>query len=277
MKQKLLLIIIFSMILLLPLISADMGPKPTVEVHVTYDGEKVQETEFPSVMLVCYSSATDSYDRDIISELKINQYDAARECYWRPNSMALGSTCELSTCVYTNYLPREFKVAVYLSSLDKTFVSDAIKRDNFRSEYQLSLGADGSANIAETTSFFKYTKLRSFVVALIITLAVELLFTLAFFRKTKVKKKILLYVFIANLISLPIVWFLFPLLGIEIWVILLAEAFAIVFEAYFIEWISKKKISFKKALILSIVVNVASFLIGCFFYLTFRYFLLLYF
>lgn len=44
--------------------------------------------------------------------------------------------------------------------------------------------------------------------------------------------------------------------------IAIAEAFAVVFEAYFIHWLNKKIISLKRSFILSIAMNAASFVIG---------------
>ena len=108
-----------------------------------------------------------------------------------------------------------------------------------------------------------------FVGALGLTLIIESMVTLAFLFITKISPKVLTSVIIANLISLPIVWFVFPPTSNDLLVIFLAELFAVVFEGYFIHFFNKKTISLKKSFALSILMNLASFFIGEFIFSVF--------
>jgi len=101
-----------------------------------------------------------------------------------------------------------------------------------------------------------------FLGALAITIILELMVAAVFVLRTKISKNILIYVVIANLISLPIVWFAFPLLGSSILVVLVSEIFAVIFEACFIFFTNKKVISIRNAFLLSIVMNLVSFFVG---------------
>jgi len=67
---------------------------------------------------------------------------------------------------------------------------------------------------------------------------------------------------IANLITLPIVWLLFPALHLPKWLtILLSESFAVAFEALFIRF-AKSGLDGRSSLILSLGMNGASFILG---------------
>jgi hypothetical protein len=104
--------------------------------------------------------------------------------------------------------------------------------------------------------------LFSFVFALISTLFCEIIAGLIFLFATKTPRKAIKSLVIANLISLPLVWFVFPLLLSGMSAIISSEIFAVVFEAWFIFAINKKIISFRKSLILSVIANTISFSAG---------------
>jgi hypothetical protein len=95
-----------------------------------------------------------------------------------------------------------------------------------------------------------------------ITISLEMLLALALCRGLRIPIKILYSVLLGNMISLPIVWFVFPLLNNFSAVVIASELFAFIFEAYVIYWFNRKVIVFKTALILSFVLNSSSFLAG---------------
>jgi hypothetical protein len=122
---------------------------------------------------------------------------------------------------------------------------------------------DDSLEIIETTSFLKRGEsIFTFLKALILTLIIEMAGGFLLFIIFKIPRYLLWTLLAANLISLPLVWFVFPLIGNIVIAIILAELFAIVFEAYFINFSSKKIITIGKAFIISIIVNFCSFLAG---------------
>ena len=258
------IILLLIAFVLLPLVSADLGPKPTVDIDVTYIGNKVSDNSFNAKMLGCNQDERLNPERDLIPQLNISEYDSSKSCYWKPAYLAWGGDCKDSKCHFGYFPPQEFKLAVYVPSLNKVFISNEVSRTNFNSNYKLELNSDGSANIYETTPLLKKDKISSFIKALIITLILELIVALIFLSIAKIRKKLLISVLIANIISLPLVWFIFPLIGNIILVILLAEIFAFVFEAYFIYSLNKKDITLKKSFILSLLMNLASLIIGGF-------------
>jgi hypothetical protein len=66
------------------------------------------------------------------------------------------------------------------------------------------------------------------------------------------------------MLSLPFVWFVFPLLTDIYLAILLGELFALMFETYFVYAVNKQLISLKKSFILSLMMNLNSFIFGGF-------------
>jgi len=164
-----------------------------------------------------------------------------------------------------------FKFAIYIPDLNKTFVTNEISNPNFEGTYTAELSSDGTARIYNTTPVFTGYKLKSFIKSFIITIIIELFIAFTYISKKKLSKKILIVILIANLISLPIVSFVFPLIKItSVLVILLSEIFAILFETFFIYYFNKKiivlkkgkSITLKESFILSMIMNIASLVIG---------------
>jgi len=267
-----LLIIAAALIIFLPKItSADLGPKPTVNIDVFYNQQVVPDPNFSAKMLECISQAdfTSREDRDslkdLIPQFKINKYDSAKNCYWYPAEFAWGGKCNNSKCTFGYMPPSDFKLTVYVPSLDRVFVTNEISRTNFNSHYKVDLLSDGSAKIIETTPTLQQDQILSFIKAFIITIILELLVSLIFVVITKIPKKILVYVLLANMITLPIVWFLFPLFQLSIVaIIIISEIFAILFEMLFIYFISNRAISLKKSILLTILNNLISLFLGAF-------------
>lgn len=101
----------------------------------------------------------------------------------------------------------------------------------------------------------------TFLPALIITLLTEAIIASLFSKKWRVRIR---WVNLVNLISLPMVWFVFPALPLPlIWVWVLGEIFAIVFEAVVLHKTNLEgSLSFTQVGILSLVMNVSSILVG---------------
>ena len=247
-------------------VSADLGPKPSIDINVLYNGDNVPDESFNAKMLSCINSDNQLFsgeDSDyLIPQLNISEYDSINDCYWIPAFLAWGGDCKESKCHFGYMPPSEFKLAVYVPSLDKVFISNEISRTNFNSNYEVTLNSDSSAKIYETTPLIKNDLISSFVKALIITLIIELLVALIYLSIFRLPKKILISVLIGSLITLPIVWFIFPLIKIIPLVIIFSEIFAIVFEAYFIYYLNKQEITLKKSFILATIMNLASLIIG---------------
>lgn len=271
MKKNLLTSLI--LILLLSTInftSADLGPKPSADIHLTLNREVIPDTSFNAKILTCQEKESKLYNRNLIPQLNISEYDPTRNCYWKPTEYTWGGDCKNSNCYFNYFLPPKFRLAVYLPSQDKLYLSAEVKRKNFKSTFEANLLSDGTINIQETTSFLKSDSaknVKKFLIALVLTLILELLVALIYISTTKIPKKILFSVLTGSIITLPFVWFVFPLLKIFWLAILLGEIFAFIFESYFIYLLNKEIISLKKSFILSFLINLTSFIVGGFIFL----------
>lgn len=196
MKNK--ITFLFLAILILPLflnlVSADLGPKPTVDIEIFYEEKKISEEGVKAVMLECWTKTgyiprdneTKSHFEPLYS---LSEYDPVKKCYWKPAEFAWGGDCQNSKCHFSYFPPSEFKLAVYIPSLNKIFISNEISRRNFHSTYVANLNPDGSAKIYETTSILNQDIFKLFILALVITLIIELLTSLIYVSKTKLPKK----------------------------------------------------------------------------------------
>ncbi len=270
-KSAILILAILLFSLVPSLVSADMGQRPLAKIHVTLNGQNVPDATFNAKMLTCQNEENRFPARDVIPQLNISEYDSTNNCYWKPAELVERGYCQNGNCyISSTFLPSEFRLAVYLPSQDKTYLSVEVARENFRSTFEADLLFDGSITIQETTPFIQSDSAENiipFLIALILTLVLELIVALIYLSSTKISKKVLISVLIANVISLPIVWVIFSLLKIMSFVILLGEIFVFVFEGYFIHLPNKDVLPLKKSFVLSIFMNLTSLIIGGFIFL----------
>jgi hypothetical protein len=180
-----------------------------------------------------------------------------------PERFAWGGDCAESSCSFNYMVPEEFRMAVYLPDQGKVYVSDPVHRNNFYSRFRAELSADGRMNLREVGD--EVVDYAVFLIALSLTLFLEVLTAVVFIFFTKARWRTLIYVFLVNLISLPVVWFLFPHLPLPSAAsLLLAEAFAVCFEAIGIYLLSRPALSLKRSILLSVIMNVVSFFLGGF-------------
>ena len=103
------------------------------------------------------------------------------------------------------------------------------------------------------------------LIALILTLLIELPIAAIYLAIRKIRWRVLVWLILANILTVPAVWILFPLLGFAPIVNLaLGEIFAVAFEAWLIRLTNRLSISAREAILLSLVINVPSYLIGTF-------------
>jgi len=152
-----------------------------------------------------------------------------------------------------------------LPDSNRLFISNAIILTGLNSKYNLELSSSGSAVISGVIGT---NSILAVIVALIITLFLELIVAFLFFlffENKKIPKKALVSVLVANIISVPIVQMVFPAFALGTFMtVVFAEVFAFVFEALLIFGLNKKTISLKNAFVLSFLMNLASFFIGGF-------------
>lgn len=184
-----------------------------------------------------------------------------------------------------------FKVAIYLPSQGQVFVSNSIKRSyegyygrDTTQVYQVQLTKSGEASIIEDSGSYNDDLADSSIdsniegpskdyvyplgshgfgavvlVSFLVTLFLEQIAALIFTLIKKFPKIILLAVVIGNIVSVPLLWIivsrfyriLYPM-----------EILAVVFEAWLLKLFGRGKISWKWCLIVSLAMNLASFIFG---------------
>jgi hypothetical protein len=242
---------------------ADMGPKPTSDIHVTDSGNLISEI-FYAKMLTCVAKDKDLNIREIQPQLNLSIYDQSKDCYWRPSWLAWGDKCTDSNCRFTYHPPYTFRLAVYIPSQDKVYISETVFKKNFYSTFEARLTGDDSIDMKETTAFMNSDIARNFkyfFLALFLTIVLESVIAWERVRKQKNPKRIISCVIIANMISLPIVWFVFPLLVFAPIAVILGEIFAFAFEGIFIHY-TNKDYPLAKSMLLSLIMNAVSLFIG---------------
>jgi hypothetical protein len=106
-----------------------------------------------------------------------------------------------------------------------------------------------------------------FVLALIISIAVEFAVAFIYLHDKKLPKKILISVVIANIVSIPLLFLLLYFSGLALYsnfygLIFLGEIGVVALEAAIIYLMNRKKIRKGQAVELSVINNVASFIAG---------------
>ncbi len=152
-KTKIIFFLLATAIFLPGFVLADAPPPPPFTVHYTYEGQNVTDKNFSSVSLACVDPNSGyALNTEIAPQLNINQPDASGKCSWVP--VAKGYCQPDSSCIFSNFLLGEFKLAVYIPSLGKTFVSNIIKREylgHYGSqtprEYYVDLSKDSSVKV----------------------------------------------------------------------------------------------------------------------------------
>lgn len=273
MQKRLIVIFGILLLLLMPFIHADIAPyghrAASLDFLVKYDNQPIEE-EFRADIIVC----------------------SEESC--RSDNVA---ACIQGRCSFYYYrierVPHEISLQATLNG--KTFTSGAFgfseKRPLLDYYYDVNINPDGNMTISSGSGEIEqhnwydgnmtitdnngviaqnsyYRVLRLFAYALALTILIELTVLILFLRRWKVKgwKMPVLSLVLADVISVPLVWVIFlgiaAVLASVFLAIVVAEAFAVVFEAYALFFFNKKILSLKKSFILSIVMNAASFVVG---------------
>ncbi|MFH1448251.1 MAG: hypothetical protein ABIG39_05270 [Candidatus Micrarchaeota archaeon] len=115
-----------------------------------------------------------------------------------------------------------------------------------------------------------------FTLALVLTIFIELFVGLLFLRGLEKRNKVLRTILLGNIITLPIVWFIIqPIIAgfhfrgaTSLFSILFfSESFAILFEGGLIHLLNKEVVDLKKSLLLSLIMNICSLVLGIWIYL----------
>ena len=236
-------LLLFFLVLQNKTLFADAGPKPSMHFNLVYD------TEFLKSLQVSTGFQLGSNDPNaaLFDTLKTQGPQRFTVDHDKGLSMAYGY--------------KDFN-RIIIRFNDKERVSNIFERKSFNSQYKVTV-RDNDLLVEDVTSFWSTSATMPFFLkALILTILLELATGWIFIKLTKRNPVILLWMVIANLITLPLVWFVFTLLPNPYIGVLIGEIFAFVFEALFIHYFNKNYISMKASFILSFLANSVSFFVG---------------
>lgn len=252
MLKTLIVLVIIASIYQTP-VYADLGPKPTARIKVTLDGQPIRE-DFEARMLVCSNKADlnepfaqdfNPNETDMTDDIeKIRIVDRTNKCYWRNALTVWGGTCKNSRCSFSYFLPESFRLAV-ITQDGNFYITKKAQRTNFNSFFTVNLEQGRVGTIEETTSILvSDSGILHFLIALLITLIIEISVAFAFFRNTNLNPRLFKIVILANLCTLPALWIVNPnslimLLSAEI-AIVIVETF--IFLHFYREQLSKRRI-----------------------------------
>ncbi|MFC2100787.1 hypothetical protein ACFLRZ_03050, partial [Bacteroidota bacterium] len=162
-----------------------------------------------------------------------------------------GFNCFQDKCFSNSYGYKDYHKLILIFD-DKTRISNIFKSKSYNASFDIIV-KDKGLEVIETTSFISSS--APFPVF------IELIIGLFFLLIAKKPLSILIFVLLANLISIPLLWYLFPMLFHYIYIII-GEIVVFVFESYFIYIFCKENLSLKLTFLLSFIINLASITIG---------------
>jgi len=238
-KRTLLCIFILALIISFYIpptnVLADTGPQPTMDFEFQYN---ITSVSMESAKLMFCQDLDCKISREVMGPFR----------------------CSLNSCSYSYGGNTYYKLVINYS--DKKRESNVFQKTRFESSFTVTVNQDG-LQVTENWSGLPYepgSQILVFIVALAITIPIELLVAGLFLkiRKQSYNPTIIVK---ANLISLPIAWFVFPFIRLDGFsVIFLGEIFALLFETWYIQR-NYENMSYITSFWLSLSMNLTSFLI----------------
>jgi hypothetical protein len=251
---------------------ADVGPKPSVDVAVRWNAGPVADATFYAQMLTCKppgvgATAQCGFEDPVCERfIALELPEPAEGCTWRLQGppMVWGGQCGAGQCSFSYFLPERFRLAVYLPSADRLFVSNPVTRTGLRSSYRLDLAEDGAANLVETTALLRRSHLGGAFIALLLSLLIELPLGYGFVRLTHSPRRALRGVALGNLLTVPALWLIVAAAPGSAFLLTLglAEVGAVIVEGGIIAGLTRGRMKPGLAFAMSLALNFFSFLLG---------------
>jgi hypothetical protein len=240
-----LILTLFSLLFPLIVVKADIGPKPTMTFNFKFQGDPIAIEG--GQQLQC-SDATCA-DGTPLTEGGPQRFH-----------------CDARSCGSLAYAYKPYHKLI-IQFADRTRESNVFQKRAFSATYTVTV-TENWLQVEETPSGLEALaggpyQGYDFPVALLATIIIETSVVLMWVAGMHLPISVLLLAPLASLISLPVVWYVFPrLLLPSTLTILLSEIFAVVFEAGFLYFLSRKAMTFRHALVMSAVMNAFSFVAG---------------
>ena len=240
-------LILFAMILVPTHSSSADAIAPTyIGFHFYFNAENI--SILGGKLLLCSDASCNQYE-----EYNKGTFDCTKN-----NCIALPNTDELFVENFADYE----KIIIFFT--DKTRESNVFPFQGKVECYDVQVEKDKLIVAESNPPLSSFVEPTCFTGAVFLTILVETIIAAIYIKIIKIQKSFLLLVVLANIISLPIVWFVFRQIinnDAVYWIV--SEIFAVTFEAAFMFLFGRKYgIGIKHASILSLVMNTASFLSG---------------
>jgi hypothetical protein len=234
-----LVFILATVAALLPLATthADVGPKPTADFEFEYQIDPVDIVA--GELIQCKDETCEAGDP--LEELGPQHFECtAANC----SSMAYGYATYMKLVITFTDRVRESNVFTK-AARDATFKVIVLESSLEVEEVRKGPLSGGCCS------------------ALAATIALELLVATIYVSAFHLSRTILGWVPLGSVLTIPVVWFVFPLLPLPAGLVVgLAEVFVVAFETGFIYLASWRTTSLKHVAALSLLMNGASFLVG---------------
>jgi len=153
-------------------------------------------------------------------------------------------------------IPDDFRVIFYFNN--KILISPPLNQNGLNSYHHLLVT---DAEIKDITPIFK-TTYTNYLIALLVTIMLELLVAFIYFRRHKIQLINLRYIIYINLLTHPLLWIISAnVTGFTIGN-LIGEPIVLLIEAFMLYRFIIPKLTIKKSVWLSFQMNVASFILG---------------
>lgn len=243
----------------------------SVLVTVIYEGEPLEEQDAVAALLSLASEERDPINMAVpVPQLDTSKLVDSSGKVWTYAGYLWGGENENGRFHFRGFQPvggkpDQVRVAFYLPSQDKAFLTEILPTRPYLDRMTADLHADGTSTLShDWPSLLQHLP---FLQALGITLAVELLIVFIYCRRKKLPLARPLRVGIwANLLTLPVVWFLVIGLPVtlatpnEISVFVGIEVVAALFEGVMYTW--RGKMGWKAGMSVAFIANAASALLG---------------
>lgn len=236
MKRSHIVLAILLLALLLPIASADVGPKGTVQFNLIY--------EISEPVTIIDSRLIKYEDEQCLNETELRRFERFE--------------CAQKECRASIFPGRYNRLILNFSDRDRQ--SEVFDISNYGAEFDVRV-TDSELIVEDATpiSVLIFYAMPDFTLLFTLNILLELIISLIFIAVLNKPMKVIAAVIIANLISFPVLW---QLLAFDDEFLLLFEALIVLFEGLFIYYFMKKVIPIYQSLTLSLILNICSFIFG---------------
>ncbi len=261
---------------------ADFGPKPNDRqtFSVTLEGDQLPDVRFVAAMLCQRDRAMEGPQNmgAVIPGLEETLPPEDSDGRWTNASYRWGGKGSNGQVQFNGFygdVPKVFRVAVYLPSREKVFLSNESTTHPLLNRYTVDLASDGTATLTRNESGrwladpLVGLAQRGILFALAVTLVVETLVVgsvVTALKKREVRTRMAATCAVANLITLPALWVIcligFWMGGLWTGLLIFAvqEIAVVLLEASL--YATLGRIGWRPAFGVALVANAASFLLG---------------